>query len=141
MAENVSNKFKPAFGSSENVQQALDQGLIDKYDLLLLDGNTDIPKVGWVDAKGEIKIVDTEKVIVVEGESLPESGETGKIYIFGQDGYFWNGNEFVNLCKPTDLTELESQVENLETQIETKVDVPTVESMIKDYACIEIVEF
>ena len=142
MADNVvNNKFKPAFGSSENVQQALDQGLIDKYDLLLLDGNTDVPKVGWVDAKGEIKIVDTEKVIVGEGDSLPESGELGKIYIFGQDGYFWNGNEFINLCKPTDLTELETQVEDLETQIETKVDEPTVQAMIKEYACIEIVEF
>ncbi len=142
MADNVmNNKFKPAFGSSENVQQALDQGLIDKYDLLLLDGNTDIPKVGWVDAKGEIKIVDTEKVIVVEGDSLPETGEMGKIYIFGQDGYFWNGNEFVNLCKPTDLTDLENQVVEIETELESKVDEPTVQAMIKEYACIEIVEF
>ena len=142
MADNVAkNKFKPAFGSSENIQNALDQGMIDKYDLLLLDGNTDVPKVGWVDAQGEVIIVDTEKVIVVEGDTLPESGELGKIYIFGEDGYFWNGKEFVNLCKPTDLTDLENQVDELETQIESKVDEPTVQAMIKEYSCIEIVEF
>ena len=141
MADNVAKKFKPAFGSSDNVQNALDQGMIDKYDLLLLDGNTDVPKVGWVDAQGEVIIVDTEKVIVVEGDTLPESGELGKIYIFGEDGYFWNGKEFVNLCKPTDLTNLENQVDELETQIETKVDEPTVQAMIKEYSCIEIVEF
>ena len=142
MADNVAkNKFKPAFGSSENIQNALDQGMIDKYDLLLLDGNTDVPKVGWVDAQGEVIIVDTEKVIVVEGDTLPESGELGKIYIFGEDGYFWNGKEFVNLCKPTDLTDLENQVDELETQIESKVDEPTVPAMIKEYSCIEIVEF
>ena len=141
MADSAKNKFKPSFGSSENIQQALDQGLIDAHDILLLDGNTDSPKVGWVDKDGNPVIVDTEKVIVVEGESLPEVGEQGKIYIFGEDGYFWNGEEFINLCKPTDLTDLENQVDELENQIETKVDEPTVQAMIKEYSCIEIVEF
>ena len=137
------NKAKYAFGSSENIEAALAQGKIDNYDILLLDGNTDTPKVGWIDKDGNPVVIDTEKVIVVEGDNLPDSGELGKIYIFGEDGYFWNGNEFVNLCKPTDLTELESQVGNLETQIETKVDVTTVETMIKEYSesGIEIVEF
>jgi hypothetical protein len=142
MADNVSkNKFKPAFGSSENIQNALDQGLIDNYDFLLLDGDTDNPKFGWVDKNGKPIVIDTEKVIVVEDETLPKSGEVGKIYIFGEDGYFWNGEAFINLCKPTDLTELESQVGNLENQIETKVDESTVQNMIQEYSCIEIVEF
>ena len=137
----MAERARYAFGSSANIQGALDQGLIDAHDFLLLDGNTDIPKVGWIDKDGNPVIVDTEKVIVVEDESLPESGEKGKIYIFGKDGYFWNGEEFINLCKPTDLTDLQGQVNDLGTQIETKVDAPTVESMIKNYACIEIVEF
>ena len=142
MADNeVKNRFKPAFGSSANIQNALDQGLIDSYDILLLDGNTDEPKIGWVDKDGKPVIVDTEKVIVVEGESLPDVGEPGKIYIFGEDGYFWDGKDFVNLCKPTDLTDLENQVGELETELESKVDEPTVQAMIKEYACIEIVEF
>lgn len=138
MAENVvNNRFKPAFGSSENVSQALEQGLIDKYDLLLLDGNTDVPKVGWVDAEGVARIVDTEKVIVVEDEFLPTSGEVGKIYIFGEDGYFWNGEKFINLCKPTDVSDLKSDVDNLETdvselqvEIATKIDAKEVDAKI-----------
>ena len=149
MAENeVKNRFKPAFGSSANIQSALDQGLIDAHDILLLDGNTNEPKIGWVDKDGKPVIVDTEKVVVVEGDSLPDVGEQGKIYIFNGDGYFWDGNDFINLCKPTDLTDLENQVGTLETEVteletelDSKVDEPTVQAMIKEYACIEIVEF
>ena len=131
-------KAKYAFGSSANVEQALKDGKIDAYDILLLDGNTDEPKVGWVDAQGNPVIVDTEKVIVVEGESLPETGEIGKIYIFGEDGYFWNGNKFINLCKPTDVTDLEEDVTNLETdvnelqvEIATKIDADEVDAKIE----------
>lgn len=102
-------KAKHAFGSLNDVQNALNSGTIDAYDILFLDGDTE-PKVGWIDKSGNFRLVDTEKVVIVEGETLPESGELGKIYIFDNSGYFWNGTEFINLSKPTDVTALEAEI-------------------------------
>ena len=136
------DRARHAFGKSSSIEAAKQVGKIDAFDILFLDGDTD-PKVGWLDANGETKIVDTEKVIVVDGESLPETGVEGKIYIFGEDGYFWNGTEFVNLCKPTDVTALETQVNKLGTEMEQKVDAATVKTMIEEHtdSLIEVVEF
>ena len=136
------DRARHAFGKSSLIEAAKQANKIDAFDILFLDGDTD-PKVGWLDASGETKIVDTEKVVVVEGESLPETGVEGKIYIFGEEGYFWNGTEFVNLCKPTDVTSLQTQVNDLGTEMEKKVDAETVQSMIEDHAesLIEVVEF
>ena len=131
----ATERARHAFGSSQNLEAAKQANKIDAYDILFLDGDTE-PKVGWLDANGETKIVDTNKVIVVEGESLPETGVEGKIYIFGEDGYFWNGAEFVNLCKPTDVSALEEE-------IATKVTAEEVKTMIKESedSSVEIVEF
>lgn len=138
----MADKARHAFGKSSSIEAAKQANKIDSFDILFLDGDTE-PKVGWLDANGEIRIVDTEKVVTVEGESLPESGEEGKIYIFGEDGYFWNGTEFVNLCKPTDLTTLENQVSELGAQVKTKVDAETVQTMIEEYSesAFEVIEF
>ena len=135
-------RARHAFGSSSSIETAKQANKIDAYDILFLDGDTE-PKVGWLDANGETKIVDTEKVIVIEGDSLPETGVEGKIYIFGEDGYFWNGTEFVNLCKPTDVTSLVTQVDELEKEMEQKVDAATVKTMIEEHSdsLIEVVEF
>ena len=135
-------KSKHAFGSEMNIDKALEQGVIDFYDILFLKDENGMPKIGWIDADGNKVIVEeTERIISVE--SLPESGEVGKIYIYGEDGYFWNGTKFVNLCKPTDVSGLETQVAGLETKMETKVDAETVQSMIEAYSesIIEVVEF
>lgn len=136
------DRARHAFGKSSSIEAAKQANKIDAFDILFLDGDTD-PKVGWLDASGETKIVDTEKVVVVEGESLPETGVEGKIYIFGEEGYFWNGTEFVNLCKPTDVTSLQTQVDDLGTEMEKKVDAATVQTMIEDHAesLIEVIEF
>jgi hypothetical protein len=42
-----------------DVQKALDQGVIDSYDILFLDGDTN-PKIGWIDAKGKFRLVRNE---------------------------------------------------------------------------------
>lgn len=52
-------KARHAFGDSENLQNALSSGVIDAYDILFLDGDTE-PKIGWVDKNGEVKMVDTD---------------------------------------------------------------------------------
>lgn len=57
----ANNKSKIGFGNSSGIEAAKQQGLIDKYDLLLLDGDTDSPKVGWIDAAGNTIIVTDEK--------------------------------------------------------------------------------
>lgn len=52
-------KAKHAFGNLADVQAALSAGKIDTYDILFLDGDTS-PKIGWIDAKGEFRLVQNE---------------------------------------------------------------------------------
>lgn len=142
----MAERAKHAFGTLEKIDQALSDGIIDAYDILFVKDANGKPYVGWVDKEGQKVICqEEEKVVVVEGESLPEIGVEGKIYIFGEDGYFWNGTEFVNLCKPVDVTGLETQVAELETAMGKKVDATTVETMIEtavsEAAITEIIEF
>lgn len=138
----MADKSKHAFGNSANLQSALDSGAIDAYDILFLDGDTD-PKLGWVDKNGVVRMVDNDCIVIVEGESLPETGEVGKMYVFAEEGYFWNGTEFKPVAKSADLTVLEGQITELTTQMNNKADVETVETMIKEQveAGYEIIEF
>lgn len=118
----MAGKAKHAFGALENIDTALANGTIDNYDILFVKDANGKPYVGWIDKEGNKVICqEEEKVIVVEGDSLPETGLEGKIYLFEDDGYFWNGSEFVNMCKPTDLTELKAEVAE-------KADVAEVEN-------------
>ena len=137
-------KAKHAFGSSKNLSSALSSGAIDSFDILFLDGDTENPKIGWVDKNGNPVILrEEDEVVIVDGDSLPESGESGKIYVCGSDAYVWNNNEFVNLCKPTDVSALENDVSALEAEIVTKVTAEEVNAMIKESmdSSVEIVEF
>lgn len=138
----MAERARHAFGKSENVSAALESGAIDAYDILFLDGDSK-PKVGWIDKDGNVKVVDNECVIVVEDEAMPETGELGKVYIFADEGYFWNGTEFKPIVKSADLTMLEGQVADLETQMENKVDVKTVQTMIQEQteSAYEVIEF
>lgn len=138
----MADKAKHAYGNSSNLSQAISSGAVDAYDILLLDSDTE-PKIGWVTKEGLPVVVDTEKVIVVDGDALPETGVKGKVYIFAEEGYFWNGTEFKLISKPTDTTELENQVSELETKVDTKVDTEEVQTIVKEYVngLVEIVEF
>ena len=130
-------KAKHAFGSSENLSSAISSGAVDSFDILFLDGDTDNPKIGWIDRNGNPVIVQEEdEVVIIDGDALPDSGEVGKIYVFGEDAYVWNGEKFVNLCKPTDVSALE-------TEIATKVTAEEVKTIIKESedSLVEIVEF
>ena len=128
---------KHAFGSAAGVNATIEAGVIDAYDILFLNGENETPKVGWIDKNGNPVIVEGEdEVVIIEGNVLPDSGEVGKIYVFGEDAYVWNGEKFVNLCKPTDVSALE-------TEIATKVTAEEVNTMIKESmdSLVEIVEF
>lgn len=130
-------KAKHAFGMLENIDNALSNGAIDAYDILFVKDANGKPYVGWIDKDGnKVVVKEDDEIIVVEGESLPESGESGKIYVHGSDAYVWNGEKFANLCKPTDVSALEEE-------IATKVTAEEVNTMIKEYSdsLVEIVEF
>lgn len=62
------NYTKIGFGLSSGVNQAIEDGKLDAYDLLLLDGATS-PKVGWIDADGEVRIVPTGEADLSEIEA------------------------------------------------------------------------
>ena len=111
-------RSKHGFGNLVDVMTALETGKIDAYDILFLDGDTE-PKIGWIDRNSNFRLVKNESVIVVEENSLPTSGVEGKVYIFNDEGYFWNGTEFVNFCKPTDVTELSGRLTTLESNYKT----------------------
>ena len=150
-------RSKHAFGMLENVLSAINSGKIDQYDILFLKDANGKPYVGWVDKNNEPVILQDEKEIVVV-PTLPSTGETGKIYIYGSDGYFWNGTEFINLCKPTDVSvlqeelvklqssvsdlesnikTLESDLEALESDLETKADKAEIENVKATYESIK----
>lgn len=133
----MADKARHAFGTLERVDDALSAGTIDAYDILFLKDENGKPYVGWVDRDGNKVIVQEEKdVVVVNDESLPESGEVGKIYVHGDDAYVWKDDTFVNLCKPTDVSALEAE-------IDTKVTAEEVKTIIKESSdsFVEIVEF
>ena len=133
----MANKAKHAFGMLERIDSAISAGTIDAYDILFVKDKNGKPYVGWIDSDGNKVIVEEEdEIIVVNEESLPEYGESGKVYIFGEDGYFWNGEKFINLCKPTDVSALE-------LEIATKVTAEEVKTIIKESedSFVEIVEF
>ena len=140
----MSNKAKHAFGDSERIAAALESGAINARDILFLDENTDNPKVGWITKDGKVVIAESHKEDVLDVEVLPESGEAGKIYVCGSDAFVWKDGSFVNLCKPTDVSELETSLAELETEIETKVSSETVQAMIDEkysQSVINVVEF
>ena len=46
------DRARHAFGSSQNLEAAMQSGKVDAFDILFLDGDTD-PKVGWVTKDGK----------------------------------------------------------------------------------------
>ena len=133
----MAEKAKHAFGALENIDAAISAGKIDAYDILFVKDANGKPYVGWIDKEGnKVVVKEEDEVVIIEGESLPKSGELGKIYVHGSDAYVWNGSEFSNLCKPTDVSALEAE-------IDTKVTAEEVKTIIKESSdsFVEIVEF
>lgn len=117
----MADKAKFAFGSLANLQSAIDSGTVDPYDLLCLVDNG-VARIGWMNKNNEPVIVDVPNDDVVSLESLPDTGETGVVYIVGNAAYIWNGSEFIAISENTDLSSLEELVSSLEVEIKTKID-------------------
>lgn len=138
-------RSKHAFGSSKKLGEVLAAGTVNAFDILYLDGDTDKPLLGWVKKDGNPTFIDTENVVVIEDEALPESGKTGKIYIFNDEGYFWSGAEFISLSKPADLTSVQEQLDKKAdiTQVTTALETfeEKVNEKIAEEVAIEVIEF
>lgn len=65
-------KSRHAFGSEANVDSALEQGLIDAYDILFLEEG----KIGWITADGEKVIVDNADELAELEAQLKEQIDT-----------------------------------------------------------------
>lgn len=113
-------RSKHAFGNSENLENAKENGLIDNYDLLMLDGSTDDPKFGWIDKNGNTVLVKNQDVIVIK-DKFPEVGKEEVIYIFESKLYFWDGTKYVPAMSDTS---------SFEEYVETKVEAAVVEANI-----------
>lgn len=126
----MAEKAKHAFGESKNLENAISQGLIDAYDILFLDGDTD-PKIGWIDKSGNVRIAE-DKNQIIRVEELPSvNGDENVVYIYNNEGYIWNGTECVSISKAADLTGLEAQLSDIELLVGTKVDETTVDNKIE----------
>ena len=66
-------RSKHAFGSSANLDRVVSEGLVDAFDILFLDGDTDNPKIGWVDKNGNVVLVKDADVDTKIEESVTES--------------------------------------------------------------------
>lgn len=128
-------KSKHAFGSEANVDSALEQGLIDAYDVLFLSEG----KIGWIDKNGEKVILENKQQVMTVSE-LPRTGSEEVIYIYMSKMYIWDGTEYVS---PT----VEGGVD--ETTVDSKIDtaVQEVTDAANAYtdnqidAALEVVEF
>lgn len=132
-------KAKHAFGNSSSIEAAKQANKIDNFDILFLDGDTE-PKVGWIDGQGITRIVQNKTQIVRVDELPTADGDENVVYIYNNEGYIWDGTQCVSLSKSADLTALESQVSTLGTQMESKVDAATVETMIETVVEEKLVE-
>ena len=135
----MAEKARHAFGQSSGVEAALAAGKIDAYDILFLDGDTE-PKVGWIDKNGVFRLAVGEAQIVRVDEIPTQEGKDNVIYICNNECYVWDGSQYVSTSKSADVSELESQINDLSAQLENKVDAETVQSMIQEGAD-EVIEF
>lgn len=113
-------RSKHVFGNRVNLEAAIQAGKVDSFDILFLYDENGKAIIGWLNRDGEPAFLENEsRECVIEVDALPEVGEVGKIYLYNEDGHFWNGEKFINLCKPTDVTELNASIKALEDLVAT----------------------
>lgn len=116
----MSSQAKHAYGSSENLMDAINKGAVDAYDILFLDGDTD-PKIGWVDKDGNVKIVKSGGgSSIIRVDELPTSnGDANAIYVYNNECYIWDGTKCVPATSTVDTEEVE---ETIDTRIDEKLE-------------------
>lgn len=127
-------KSKHAFGAEANIDKALQDGLIDAYDILFLNEG----KIGWIDKDGNKVIVDNTKQILFVN-SLPETGEENIMYVCNNKFYFWNGTEFTSPSTDGAVTEntVDEKIDTVRTEITESANAYTDEQIAEAIAIVE----
>ena len=126
----MAERARHAFGTLERIDEAISAGTIDSYDILFVKDAEGKPYIGWIDKDGQ-KVIVEDKVQVVRVDELPTTdGDESVVYIYNNEGYIWDGSQCVPMSKSADLTTLETQVSDLETQMGNKVDASDVKTMV-----------
>lgn len=128
-------KSKHAFGSEANVDNALEQGLIDAYDILFLAEG----KIGWIDKNGN-KVILENKQQVMTVDELPETGDAEVIYIYNAKMYIWDGSEFVSPTTETGLDETTVD-KKIDTAVQEVTDAANAYTDSQIDSALEVVEF
>lgn len=134
-------KSKHAFGAVANVDSALDQGLVDAYDILFLtDGEEH--KIGWIDKDGN-KIIAEGKKQVMTVETLPENGDTEIVYIYDGKFYFWDGTAFISPTADGGVSEstVDGKIEVAKAEITDTAKAYTDEQIEQLSNSVAVVEF
>ena len=127
----MANKAKHAFGSSSGVDAAIQSGKIDAYDILFLDGDTDSPKIGWVDKNGNPVILKDEKVDLTEVEADVKALED-------EMATKANAEEVeAEIAKKADAVEVNAKIESVKAytdgKVESAVEAAMSEHLVKRY--------
>lgn len=108
-------KAKHAFGNLSDVQNALNAGKIDAYDILFLDGDTE-PKIGWIDSKGNFRLVENNADLSELEAELAKKANTDEVN--------------AKIAEKADA----DVVEAMEAKVESKADATEVNAKIDQVA-------
>ena len=115
-------RSKHAFGSSANLDKVVSEGLVDAFDILFLDSDTDNPKIGWLDKNGEVVILKDEKADLTKVEEDIDKLESSLADL--KLSVDKNADaETVN----AKLSELNKDIESLNSEIAEKISKDTAE--------------
>ena len=134
----MAEKTRIAFGSEDRIAKALEDNLINAYDIVCLDEK----KIGWIDKEGNAVIVEGEQYVLPVEELPTADGKSNVIYIHDNKGYIWDGTKCVPMSQDAEVATLTQDVETLQQEITNKVDEKTVAAKIAEaISGFEVVEF
>ena len=128
-------KSKHAFGSEANVDGALQQGIIDAYDILFLAEG----KIGWIDKNGQKVILEDRQQVKVVSE-LPRPGDIEVIYIYNSKMYIWDGAEYTSPTVEGGVDETTVD-EKIGVAVQEVADAANAYTDTQIDAALEVVEF
>lgn len=133
-------KARHAFGNLADVQNAINDGKVNEFDILFLDGDTE-PKIGWIDRNGVFRLVQNEADFSELEAVIATKADATDVEALETEMATKVTAEEVD-AKIADKADI-SEVETLKTEVANKADVSTVQSMIEEHSSsvIEVVEF